>query len=148
MPAKDGDHRMLELLMDHGARCPDISKWGARYYFKHYDTAAFLLQKGMNPNHMTWREFTLLHDMAHTGDVSKARLLIENGADVDYIDDEFRSTPLGYAARWGHVAMVKLLLESGTDPSSSGAPWSTPLAWAQKKHHVEVEKILREAGAN
>jgi uncharacterized protein len=147
MPAKNADHRMLEILMDHGARCPDISKWGARYYFKHYETAAFLLEKGMNPNHMNWREFTLLHDMAHVGDVSKARLLIQHGADVNYIDDEFRSTPLGYAARWGHVAMVKLLLDSGANPNRSGAPWSTPLAWAQKKNNVEVEKILHEAGA-
>ena len=79
--------------------------------------------------------------MAHVGNVSKARLLIQHGADVNYIDDEFRSTPLGYAARWGHVSMVKLLLESGADPNKSGAPWSTPLAWAQKKNNVEVEKV-------
>jgi uncharacterized protein len=29
MPAKDGDRRMLELLMRYGARVPDVSKWGA-----------------------------------------------------------------------------------------------------------------------
>ena len=147
IPAKGADHPMIEILMDHGARCPDVSKWGARYYFKHYETAAFLLERGMNPNHMNWREFTLLHDMAHAGDVDKARLLIQHGADVNRIDDEFCSTPLGYAARWGHVAMVKMLLESGADPNKSGAPWSTPLAWAQKKNNVEVERILRDAGA-
>ena len=144
VPANHGDHPMLEILMDHGARVPDISKWGARYYFKHYDTAAFLLEKGMNPNHMNWREFTLLHDMAHTGDVPKARLLIEHGADINYIDDEYRSTPLGYAARWGNVAMVKLLLESGADPNKSGASWSTPLAWARERGHSEVERVLLE----
>lgn len=101
MPAKDRDYQMLEILMNHGARCPDVSKWGARYYFKHYETAAFLMEKGMNPNHMNWREFTLLHDMANVGDVPKARLLIDYGADVNNVDDEYRSTPLGYAARWG-----------------------------------------------
>ncbi|HEU5459632.1 MAG TPA: ankyrin repeat domain-containing protein [Pyrinomonadaceae bacterium] len=147
VPANHGDLRMIKVLMDHGARVPDISKWGARYYFKHYDTAAFLLERGMNPNHMNWREFTLLHDMAHTGDVSKARLLIKYGADVNYVDDEYRSTPLGYAARWGHIAMVKLLVESGADPNKSGAPWSTPLAWARKKNHSEIERILLAAGA-
>lgn len=148
VPANHGDHPMLEILIDHGARVPDISKWAARYYFKHNDTAAFLLEKGMNPNHMNWREFTLLHDMAHTGDVPKARLLIEHGADVNYVDDEYRSTPLGYAARWGHVAMVKLLLESGADPNKSGASWSTPLAWARKQRRADVEKVLHDAGAN
>src|SRR6185503_18206436 len=147
MPAKDGDHRMLEILMDYGARVPDVSKWGARYYFKHYETAAFLLDKGMNPNHMNWREFTLLHDMAHTADSSKASLLIRYGADVNYVDNEYRSTPLGYASRWGHVEMVKLLLDSGADPNKSGASWSTPLSWARRKHHAQVETLLLDAGA-
>jgi uncharacterized protein len=142
MPAKDGDHHMLEILMAHGARCPEISKWGARYYFKNYLTARFLLERGMNPNHMNWRGFTLLHDMAHTGDLAKARLLIEHGADINRVDDEYRSTPLGYAARWGHVEMVKLLLDCGADPDKAGAPWSTPLAWARKKNHTEVELVL------
>lgn len=142
MPAKDGDHHMLELLMDHGARCPDISKWGARYYFKNYLTARFLLERSMNPNHMNWRGFTLLHDMAHTGELAKARLLIEHGAEVDRVDDEYRSTPLGYAARWGHVKLAKLLLDCGADPNKSGARWSTPLAWARKKNQAEVERVL------
>jgi ankyrin repeat protein len=143
MPAKDGDHHLLEILLAHGARCPAVSKWGARYYFKNYLTARFLLERGMNPNHMNWREFTLLHDMAHTGDVAKARLLIEHGADVNRIDDEYRSTPLGYAARWGQVELVKLLLDCGADPEKSGASWSTPLAWAQKKNHDEVVNVLQ-----
>jgi ankyrin repeat protein len=143
MPAKDGDHHLLEILLAHGARCPDVSKWGARYYFKNYLTARFLLERGMNPNHMNWREFTLLHDMAHTGDVAKARLLIEHGADLNRIDDEYRSTPLGYAARWGQVELVKLLLDCGADPEKSGASWSTPLAWAQKKNHDEVVNVLQ-----
>ena len=148
VPANHADHRMLEILMNYGARCPDISKWGARYYFKHYETAAFLLENGMNPNHMNWREFTLLHDMAHTGDVHKARLLIQHGADLNYVDDEYRSTPLGYAARWGHVEMVKLLLAQGADPNKSGASWSTPLAWARRKNHTQIERILYDSGAN
>jgi uncharacterized protein len=142
MPAKDGDHHMLEILMDHGARCPDLSKWGARYYFKNYLTARFLLERGMSPNHMNWRGFTLLHDMAHTGDLAKARLLIEHGADINHVDDEYRSTPLGYAARWSHVEMVKLLLDCGADPDKAGAAWSTPLAWARKKNHTEVQHAL------
>ena len=142
MPAKDGDHRMLEILMDHGARCPDVSKWGARYYFKNYLTARFLLERGMSPNHMNWRGFTLLHDMAHTGDLAKARLLIEHGADINRVDDEYRSTPLGYAARWGHVEIVKLLLDCSADADKSGASWATPLSWARKKNQTEVEQVL------
>jgi ankyrin repeat protein len=147
MPAKDGDRQMLELLMRYGARVPDLSKWGARYYFKHYETAAFLLENGMNPNHMNWRRFTLLHDMAFTGDLQKARLLLDHGADIDAVDEEYRSTPLGYASRWGRKEMVAFLLERGADVNKSGAPWATPLAWARKKGHADIEADLRQTGA-
>lgn len=145
MPAKSGDREMLELLMRYGARVPNLSKWGARYYFKHYQVAVFLMENGMNPDHMNWRRFTLLHDMAFTGDVRKARLLLDHNADINAIDEEYQSTPLGYAAHWGKRDMVALLLERGADPNKSGAPWSTPLAWARKKRHVEIESDLRRA---
>jgi hypothetical protein len=147
VPANNGDLKMLELLMRFGARVPDVSKWGARYYFKHFEVARFLMEQGMNPNHRNWREFTLLHDMAHTGDVEKAALLIDHGADIDAIDAEFSSTPLGYAARWGHGDVVKLLLERGADPDKAGAEWAKPIRWANKKGHASIEADLRRAGA-
>src|SRR5207244_3751781 len=111
-------------------------------------TAAFLMEKGMNPNHMNWRQFTLLHDMAHKGDAAKARLLLDHGADINAIDDEYRSTPLGYAARWGNRDVVKLLLERRADPNKAGASWATPLAWARKKGHADIEADLLQAGAS
>jgi ankyrin repeat protein len=86
--------------------------------------------------------------MAQKGFVSKARLLIEHGADIDPLEDEYQSTPLGMAARWGHGEMVEYLLAQGADPNKSGAAWSTPLAWARKKDHQEIEKMLLAAGAD
>jgi ankyrin repeat protein len=148
MPAKDGDRRMLELLMAYGARVPDLSKWGARYYFKRYDIAVFLMEHGMNPNHMNWRRFTLLHDMAFTGDIPKARLLLDHGADINAIDDEYSSTPLGYAAHWGKREMLLFLIEMRANPGAAGTPWATPLAWARKKGHADIESDLRHAGAH
>jgi uncharacterized protein len=148
MPAKDGNRQMLELLMRYGARVPDLSKWGARYYFKQYEIAAFLMENGMNPNHMNWRRFTLLHDMAFTGDIRKARLLLDHGADINAIDDEYQSTPLGYAAHWGKQEMVALLLERDADPSKAGAPWATPLAWARKKGFPAIANDVERASAN
>lgn len=122
VPAKKGNREMLELLIRYGARVPDVSKWSRNYYFKHYEIAALLLKHGMNPNHMNWQHVTLLHEMAQEGDWRKARLLLDHGADINAVDEEYRSTPLGFAARWGQREMVALLLESGADPNKSGAP--------------------------
>ena len=146
-PAHDARHDVLEMLLRVGARVPTVSKWAPYYYFKHEATAAFLLDHGMDPNHMNWHRFTLLHHMAAEGDVGKARLLLDHGAEIDAIDDEYRSTPLGIAARWGQRAMVELLLERGADPNATGASWARPLAWAEKKGHDRIAESLREAGA-
>ena len=146
-PANGGNNAMLELLIRRGARVPKVTKWGRYYYFKHTDTAAFLLDHGMDPDHMNWHYTTLLHHVASDGDLPKARLLLDHGATIDAIDEEYRSTPLGMAARWGRREMVGFLLERGADPGLGGAPWATPLAWARKKGHAEVEADLRRAGA-
>jgi hypothetical protein len=119
-PANSGNRPMIELLRRCGARVPDISKWGRYYYFKHTEIAAVLLDNGMNPNHMNWHHVTLLHDMAQAGDITKARLLLDHGAEIDAVDEEYRSTPLGFAARWGKREMAALLLERGADPNKSG----------------------------
>ena len=104
-------------------------------------------ERGMNPNHMNWQRTTLLHDMAWEGDVRKAVLLLDHGADIDVVDDEFRSTPLGIAARWGRREVVRVLLDRGADPNRAGASWATPLAWAVKKGHSDIAAVLRSAGA-
>jgi hypothetical protein len=147
MPSRGGNRPMLELLISFGARVPVLSKWGRFYYFKHDDIASFLMRNGMSAEHMSWHGVTLLHDMAQSGDTAKARLLLDHGADINAIDDEYRSTPLGMAARWGQREMVVFLLERGADPNRAGASWATPLAWAQKKGHSSVVNDLVASGA-
>jgi len=144
-PANAGNHAMLEVLIRHGARVPKVSKWGRFYYVKHTDTAAFLLRHGMDPNHMNWHYTTLLHHVAADGDIPKARLLLDHGATIDAIDEEYRSTPLGMAARWGRQEMTEFLLERGADPNLAGDPWAMPLAWARKKGHGDIESVLNRA---
>jgi ankyrin repeat protein len=147
MPAKKRSRSLLELLLQFGARVPDMSKWGRFYYFRHNDIASLLLERGMSARHVTWHGVTLLHDMAQAGEITRARLLLEHGADINAVDDEYQSTPLGMAARWGQEKMVKFLLERGANPNTSGAPWSTPLAWARRKGHARIAEDLIGAGA-
>ena len=96
---------------------------------------------------MNWHRFTLLHHMAADGELGKAKLLLDHGAEINALDEEYRSTPLGVAARRGQRALVALLLERGADPGLAAAPWATPLAWARKKGHDDIAATLRAAGA-
>jgi ankyrin repeat protein len=145
-PANEGNHEVLEFLIRLGARVPAVSKWAPYYYFKHERTAKFLLEHGMDPNHMNWHRLTLLHHMAAEGELGKARLLLDHGAAIDAIDEEYRSTPLGLAARRGQLVLVEFLLARGADVHRAGTPWATPLAWALKKGHDAVAARLRAAG--
>ena len=145
--AKENNRRMIDLLMSYGARIPAILKWAQFYYFEKLDGAKYVMEKGMDPNTMSWHHVTLLHDMAQKGDVQKAELLIKHGADIDPVEEEYQSTPLGMAARWGHVEMVNYLISQGASIDKAGALWSTPLAWAKKKGYDEIEQILIKAGA-
>jgi ankyrin repeat protein len=146
-PASAGDHRMIELLMRFGARVPLVTEWAPFYYFKHEATAEFLLEHGMDPDHMNFHRTTLLHYMASEGELAKAQLLVKYGADINAVDDEYRSTPLGLAARRGQLSLARFLLKSGADPNRADAPWSTPLAWARKRGHSLIEELLVTSGA-
>jgi ankyrin repeat protein len=139
---KQNNRAMIDLLVSYGAKVPDILKWTQAYYFEHDKGAEYIMQKGMNPNTRSWQEVTILHNMAQKGKIPKAELLLKYGADINPVDDDYQSTPLGMAARWGQAEMVEFLLSKGADPNKSGASWSTPLAWARKKGHGEIERIL------
>jgi ankyrin repeat protein len=63
-------------------------------------------------------------------------------------DDEYRSTPLAWAARNNLPDMVEFLLGRGAPTSlPDDRPWATPLAWATRRGHAQIVQILRQAGA-
>ena len=72
--------------------------------------------------------------------------LIDAGARLDIRDHVLKSTPLGWACRWGRVELVKLFRERGADPVEADAePWATPKAWAEKMGRPEIVATLINA---
>lgn len=104
----------------------------------------FLFQQGMDPNKRNWLGITPLHRFAMRDNMNDAALFISHGANIDAIDDEYCSTPLGYAARYGKINMVKFLLEQGADPHLPHEPsWAKPLSWATRRGHSAIIDLLQ-----
>jgi ankyrin repeat protein len=95
---------------------------------------------------------TMLHEVIardHGVGVALATILLDAGARTDVRDEFLKSTPLGWACRWGRAELVKLLLARGADPIEAGAePWATPIAWAERRQHAGIASILRQHGAD
>lgn len=116
----------------------------------HFKCLAALLQHGIDPNITRFGQTVLHFTAAHhsrLGDEDRARfatMLLDAGARLDIRDDLLKSTPLGWACRWGRVAMVKLFLSRGADAEEQDAePWARPLAWAEKMGHTAIVDLLR-----
>jgi ankyrin repeat protein len=105
--------------------------------------AIALFESGMNPNRSNWMGITQLHHFAAKGDIDRAELFLDHGADIEAREDESKSRPLAWAARRGREAMVELLLQRGARPRLPDDPeWATPLAWATRRGHAGVVRML------
>ena len=73
--------------------------------------------------------------------------MLDAGAPLNVRDEWFKSTPLGWACRYGRVELVKLYLERGADPVEADAePWASPLAWAERVDREDILTLLRSHG--
>lgn len=91
-------------------------------------TIRHFLDNGANikTSFMHWKlELTLLAASVAGGEVPRARLLLQRGADVDALDRELR-TPL-YCAVFHCRDMVSLLLDYGADVNAKDNMMSSPL---------------------
>lgn len=146
---------MLQPLLERGVRVPEVVTGCRTYLWNTPDMTRVLLEHGMNANLPNWQRVTPLHDICSRGgrgrpDPNRHELLdlfLEFGADINSVDEEYRSTPLGWAARNGLLDMVELLLARGADPNRAGEAWATPLKWARRRGHKHSEDKLLASGA-
>jgi ankyrin repeat protein len=108
-----------------------------------------ILCHGVDPNVSRFSQTALHFAAAYHGAVSGedrarfAAMLIDHGARLDLRDDLLKSTPLGWACRWGRRELVELLIRRGAPVREKDAEaWATPEAWARKMNHPEILAIL------
>jgi ankyrin repeat protein len=115
----------------------------------HFKSMAALLRHGVDPNVSRFGQ-TVLHFAAarHSGLPGEDRarfasMLTDFGASLKLRDDMLKSTPLGWACRWGQVELAKLYLSRGAPVLETDAePWASPIAWARKMNHRAIISLL------
>jgi uncharacterized protein len=138
--AENGHEAFVRLMLHHQ---PDLAKrvsGGARTR----ELSDLLFEHGANPNQRNWLGITPLHHCAREGNIEKAAMFIDHGADLHARDEDICSTPLGWAAKFGKIQMVEFLLRRGAKPNlPDDPPWATPLAWATRRGHHDVAEMLK-----
>ena len=92
-----------------------------------------------------------LNMAASNGDVSRIHKLVGGRAkafvDVNLPDEE-GTVPLIYASCFGHVEVVKVLLDAGADVDRQDRNQWSALMWAMTNRHKGISKLLLDHGAN
>jgi ankyrin repeat protein len=103
-----------------------------------------LLETGTDPN-LVYHTNTALTYAARDGFIEIARLLIDHGADVNWIDGE-GVTPLILAAFKDHPDLSQLLLDHGADPSVIDQWNRTALDYALRRGETDpiVQQLMQQ----
>lgn len=153
---KEGRRELVVRLLDAGARVPPVLTACRSYLLGDPELLKLLLASGMSPDLPDWQRATPLHDLCGLDSRGRPRpqrlacaaVLLDAGASLTVRDEDYRSTPLAWAARTGLADMAELLLRRGSPTRlSDDEPWATPLAWATRRGRAEIVALLREAGA-
>jgi ankyrin repeat protein len=149
------DPEIVRMCLPYVTRKSEDPWWN--YVLMHAtlpESFKLVLDHGVDPDVTGVGGHTTLHHLATTTvsdehRITRAALLLDAGASLSKRDQLLKSTPLGWACRWGRIELVKLYLERGAGPVEADAePWATPLAWAIKNGHADIAKLLRAHGAS
>jgi hypothetical protein len=125
--------------------CNKLSNKDSKYCRKtntmQYQTILHYLKCGQNPDEVINNKYTMLLPSACCGDYKLAKLLVENGSDINF------KSPLGtcalhLAAKHGFYDIVKLLIEYGARIDERDAEGKTALIYAIENEHVDIVSLL------
>ena len=106
-----------------------------------------MLKLGADANGKDIDQWTPLHMAAIKGHFEIAKLLIQNGADIDAKSEYHKETPLHFAVLYGYSKIAELLLQNGADVDAQDNRKNTPLHEAAIEGYPEIVEVLLKHGA-
>ncbi len=91
---------------------------------------------------------SILYEACKAGDIEQVRSLCVNGADIEASCYYIQWTPLQIASKYGHIDIVKLLINLGADIEAKTLGIFTSLYSASLCGHIDVVKLLINLGAD
>ena len=121
--SEDQRHQ-LELILSYQPDAlrkvrEDRSAWWDAASFHSAEQARWLFQHGLDPRLRNWLGITRLHRCAARGDIAIAEACLEFGADINAIETQWGSTPLGWAVRHHKTDMGEWLAARGAQTITS-----------------------------
>uniref|UniRef100_A0A671R2J1 Ankyrin-1-like n=1 Tax=Sinocyclocheilus anshuiensis TaxID=1608454 RepID=A0A671R2J1_9TELE len=162
---QQGHENVVALLINHGTK--GKVRLPALHIAARNDdtrTAAVLLQNDPNPDVLSKTGFTPLHIAAHYENLNVAQLLLNRGADVNFMpkvyfcwtEDSKCShmftaqnglSPIHMAAQGDHLECIRQLLQYNAEIDDITLDHLTPLHVAAHCGHHRMAKVLLDKGA-
>jgi ankyrin repeat protein len=99
-------------------------------------------------NNKNYYGFTALHNAVMCGNTDVVRILIDNNADVNVLDNDHIKFPLLSAVLRDDKEITNILLENGADVNLINKIGDSPLHGAVLRNNKEITNILLEKGAD
>jgi hypothetical protein len=126
MARKKGERELEEWCFSHGANPRLVAAPAARFAEPEeaifaaakrddLETVARLLDSGVPLEIEQGKKMRLMHTAAHQDALGVAALLIERGAEIDPVEENYANTPLGFAVYHDLPQMVELLAPHSRD---------------------------------
>lgn len=125
--------------------CNKLSNKDSKYCRKtntmQYRTILYYLKSGQNPDEVINNKYTMLLPSACCGDYKLAKLLAENGSDINF-KSPLGTSALHLASKHGFLDIVKLLIEHGAKMDEKDGEGKTALIYAIENEHVDIVSLL------
>ena len=145
---KIGNHNVVNLLLEHGAKESEYRGWALTEAIlnQHTEVVDLLLEYGIcvaddGDRHMSDR-LSAVVEASENGDIDSLKLLLKYGEKEQYQDD------LGWALCVAATPeIVRLLLDNGAEADEINPLGEIPLVEASREGDIEVIKLMLNHGA-
>lgn len=136
MAAERGHRALVKVFLRYQ---PDLWNRAPLTLSESKEDRTWIMAQDIDPDNVTWLGIHQLHHGC-SDEVFADWLSLD--VNLNLIDSEHQSTPLGWAARRGDLEFAKALLDGGADPNAAGEAWAQPMAWASRQNDSAMAKLI------